>query len=77
MKRIILLLVLGNFFSCVQKEESSTNPLDFISDTTAISIDRKTETYTRTLQYVNGDLYWWNSDRETISIFDLSGKKLK
>lgn len=29
------------------------------------------------MQYLDGDLYWWNSDRETISVFNLSAKNLK
>lgn len=64
-------------FSCAEKKDLSTNPLDYITDTTIIPIDRKTETMTRTLQYVGGDLYWWNSDRESISVFDLTTKNLK
>lgn len=77
MKNTLIILLLVSIFSCVEKTEYSINPLDYITDTTAISIDRKTEPYTRTLQYLDGDLYWWNSDRETISVFDLTTKNLK
>lgn len=69
--------MLVSIFSCAEKKDLSTNPLDYITDTTIIPIDRKTETMTRTLQYVGGDLYWWNSDRESISVFDLTTKNLK
>lgn len=74
---LIFLVVVTTIFSCTEKKELSSNPLDYLSDTTIISIDRKIEPYTRTLQYLDGNLYWWNSNRETISIFDLSAKKLK
>ncbi|WP_291788591.1 DUF4221 family protein [Cecembia sp.] len=76
-KKIISAFTLSVFLSCSHKEELSINPLDYIAETISIPIDLKTETYTRTLQYFEGDLYWWNSDRETISVFDLSRKKLK
>lgn len=74
---LIVLVVIATIFSCAEKKELSSNPLDYISDTTAISIDRKTEPYTRTMQFLHGDLYWWNPNRETISVIDLSTKKLK
>ncbi len=77
MKNTLIVLFLASIFSCAEKKDLSTNPLDYITDITAISIDRKTEPYTRTLQYLDGDLYWWNSDRETISVFDLNAKNLK
>ncbi|MFN3999897.1 DUF4221 family protein [Algoriphagus sp.] len=77
MKNISIILIVASIFSCSEKKISSINPLDYISDTTSLSIDRRTETYTRTLQYLNGDLYWWNSDRGSISLFDLYDKKLK
>ncbi len=77
MKYFLIAIAFAGFFSCVEKNEISINPLSYISDTTQITIDRKTEPYTRTLQYVNGDLYWWNSNRETISVIDLSAQKVK
>lgn len=77
MENIFGALVITVFFSCTDKRETSTNLLDYLTDTTAISIDLTTEPYTRTLQYVDGNLYWWNSDRATISVIDLSNKKLK
>ncbi|MDO8966148.1 DUF4221 family protein [Algoriphagus sp.] len=77
MKTFLVLIIFASFFSCSEKKPSSSNPLDYITDTTAISIDRKTETYTRSIQYLDGDLYWWNPNRETISVFDLSSKRLK
>jgi hypothetical protein len=77
MKNILIVLVITSIFSCSEKKELSINPLDYITDTTAISIDRKTEPYTRTMQYLEGDLYWWNPNRESISVLDLSAKTLK
>lgn len=77
MKHLLFVFVIVCIFSCSGKNEISIDPLSFISDTTVITIDRRTEPYTRTLQYVNGDLYWWNSNRETISVIDLSAQKVK
>ncbi|RAI95257.1 DUF4221 family protein [Algoriphagus yeomjeoni] len=76
MKKILIILSFAGIFSCSTNKESSNNPLDYLIDTKIIPIDRKTDTYTRTLQYVDGNLYWWNPNRETISIFDLSKKIL-
>lgn len=77
MKYVQIFLVFAIAFSCIEKKELSSDPLTYISDTTRISIDRKIEPYTRALQYSNGDLYWWNSNRETISLIDLSTQKVK
>ncbi len=77
MKYFLIAIAFAGIFSCVEKNEISINPLSYISDTTQITIDRKTEPYTRTIQYSNGDLYWWNSNRETISVIDLSAQKVK
>ncbi|SDC74651.1 protein of unknown function [Algoriphagus faecimaris] len=75
-KKLLFLLALGHF-SCSEIKTASDNPLDYITDTTSISIDLKVDPYTRTLQYLDGDLYWWNANRQTISIFDLSKKTIK
>lgn len=77
MKSFLIVLFFITFFSCSEKKTSSIDPLDYISDTTAIPIDRNTEPYTRTMQFVNGNLYWWNSNRETISVINLSSKKVE
>jgi hypothetical protein len=63
-------------FSCSDPKIPSENPLDYISDTTKLEIDRKTEPFTRAIQVLDYKLFWWNSDRETIGIFDLRSKKL-
>lgn len=77
MKYILIIVPALFIFSCSEKSQIPSDPLAYISDTTTISIDRQTEPITRSLQYFNGDLYWWNSDRETISVFDLKAKSLK
>lgn len=77
MKHLLFVFVIVCIFSCSGKNEISIDPLSFISDTTVITIDRRTEPYTRTLQYVNGDLYWWNSNRETISVIALTDQMVK
>ena len=74
--KILIFLVIVNI-GCTERKTASNNVLDYISDTSTISIDINTEPYTRTLQYFQGDLYWWNSNRGSISIFDLSKKTLK
>ncbi|WP_373400333.1 DUF4221 family protein [Algoriphagus halophilus] len=48
--------------------------MDYKADTTNISIDLKTDPSTRAMQYINGNLYWWNSNRGTISVFNISSK---
>jgi hypothetical protein len=63
--------------SCSGKKETSLNPLDFIASTTTIPIDKQTEPYSRTMQFMDGKLYWWNSDRESISIIDLGSRSLE
>ncbi len=77
MKNFLITLIVFQFLSCSEKKLISDNPLDFISDTTSISIDRKTEPYTRALQFLDGNLYWWNSNQGTINVFNLHGEKLK
>jgi hypothetical protein len=77
MKHLLIAFVIACIFACSDKNKISMDPLAYISDTTVITIDRKTEPYTRTLQYLNGDLYWWNSNRETINLIDLSTQKVK
>jgi hypothetical protein len=77
MKYILIILSTLFIFSCSEKSQIPSDPLAFISDTTTISIDRSTEPITRSIQYLNGELYWWNSDRETIGVFDLNTKSLK
>jgi len=77
MKKILIGIIGICIFSCEQKKEISNNPLEYISDTSTIAIDRKTEPYTRTLQYLDGNIYWWNSNRETISVIDLTTKKIE
>ncbi|WP_373400474.1 DUF4221 family protein [Algoriphagus halophilus] len=76
MKNILILLTIASIISCSTKKQSSNNPLDYLTDTIVIPIDRKTETYSRTMQFVEGKLYWWNSNRETISILDITKKAL-
>lgn len=76
MNRSPFILLLALLFSCSQPKVFSENPLDYISDTTIIEIDRKTEPFTRAIQLLDEKLYWWNSDRETIGVFDLKSKKL-
>ncbi len=76
MKRSPFILLFVLLFSCSQPKVFSENPLDYISDTTIIEIDRKTEPFTRAIQLLDEKLYWWNSDRETIGVFDLKSKKL-
>ncbi|MBA4302384.1 MAG: hypothetical protein C0433_20115 [Cyclobacterium sp.] len=76
MNRSPFILLIALLFSCSQPKVLSENPLDYISDTTTIEIDRKTEPFTRAIQLLGGKLYWWNSDRETIGVFDLKSKKL-
>lgn len=77
MKIVIPILLLFLFISCSEKsKENSKDPLDYVSDTTIIVIDRATEPFTRAQQYLDGNLYWWNSDRETISLIDLHQKKV-
>jgi len=77
MKKSFLITSFIILLSCSERDAFSIDPLDYIKDTTTISIDRKTETYTRTLQYFSGDLYWWNSDRESITVFDLAKSQIK
>lgn len=77
MKYFLIVFVFASLFSCAEKNPMSDNPLDYISDTTTISIDPKTEPYTRVIQYLNGDLYWWNPNRESISVIDLSTNQVK
>ena len=77
MKIVISIFLLFWFTSCSEKsKENSKDPLDYVSDTTIIAIDRDTEPITRTQQYLDGNLYWWNSDRETITVIDLQQKKV-
>lgn len=76
MKNILIFLTIASIISCSTKKQSSNNPLDYLTDTIVIPIDRKTETYSRTMQFVEGKLYWWNSNRETISILDITKKAL-
>ncbi|MFC3417020.1 DUF4221 family protein [Algoriphagus hitonicola] len=77
MKEKLVLLLLLFHISCNERKINSDNPLDFIVDTTTISIDPKIDLYTRTLQYFDGDLYWWNANQQTISVFNLTSKTLK
>lgn len=77
MKIVIPILLILCLISCSEiNKENSKDPFDYISDTTIISIDRATEPFTRTQQFLDGNLYWWNSDRETIGVFDLSSQSL-
>lgn len=77
MKIVIPILLILCLISCSEKnKENSKDSFDYISDTTIISIDRATEPFTRTQQFLDGNLYWWNSDRETISVINLQQKKV-
>jgi hypothetical protein len=77
MKRFLIIFFLVLYASCSKTKYKPTNVLEHISEKTFIPIDSRTEPYTRTMQYLDGDLYWWNSDRESISVFDLSNSTLK
>ncbi|MGY6741487.1 MAG: DUF4221 family protein [Cecembia sp.] len=77
MTKLLLVFLIYSFFSCSRTLDNSLELSKFLVETIAIPIDLKTETYTRSLQYLDGDLYWWNADRETLSVFDLSDKKIK
>lgn len=76
MRIVIPILLLFWFSTCSEKiKENSKDPFDYISDTTLIPIDRATEPFTRAQQFLDGNLYWWNSNRGTISVFDIHSKK--
>lgn len=77
MKRLFSISFLFILYSCTGKEEASQDPLDYISGTYSIPIDRKTESYSQTMQYLNGKLYWWNTDRESISLIDLKNRTVE
>lgn len=77
MKNLSILIGIFCLASCSQVKEHSTDPLSYVSDTTVISIDRKTENYVRAVQHFDGKLYWWNSNRSTISVIDLESQQVE
>lgn len=74
--RLLPVFIVLFAFSCKNSSSENKRIDDYIVEKIQLDINRTTEPSTRALQYLNGDLYWWNSDRETIQVFDINSKKL-
>ncbi len=70
-KREFLCLLI--IFSCngiKQKDPITLN----LSNETFFQIGPEVEPLTHSMQFANGNLYWWNQNKETITKFDLASK---
>ncbi|MGM0943678.1 MAG: DUF4221 family protein [Bacteroidota bacterium] len=73
-KLFLLIFIL----SCGSNEEKSARTLsDFLSQENLIPIEPKIDPYTKTMQYFEGNLYWHNENRSTISKINLEKRTIE
>jgi hypothetical protein len=70
MKHFIISLVFILFISC-SKKQAIQDLNGFLVSNYSLPLDPNISPTSRAMQYLDGMLYWWNSERETISVFDL------
>lgn len=76
-RNILLTGFLALLISCSTTEEKSAKILpDFLKEEILIPIGPEIDPYTMALQYVDGDLFWHNKNRSTISKIDLNTKQV-
>ncbi|SFT47084.1 protein of unknown function [Algoriphagus locisalis] len=81
MKSAFLNLILATLFSLIyacspSKESAEKSLMDFQVEELTIPIGPEVDPYTMALQYVDGDLFWHNKNRSTISKINLASRKV-